>query len=727
MPGLESKIKTLPRITKPHVAALKKLGIATVRDLLFYFPYRYLDFSKLTTIKQLKAGENVSLQVTVKDISSRFSFRSHMSMAEAVVSDGTGLLKIVWFNQAYLAKSLHAGDQLFLAGAADYYNAGLQLTNPLYEKVSDFPVHTARLVPVYHLTANLYPKTLRNFIAGILPLASETEESLPAEIVQEQHLLNIKKTIRYSHFPESLSQVEEAKKRLAFEEIFINQLAAQQYKLKLRQRKSYAIAFNQQLVKTFVDSLPFELTAGQKKATWEILQDLEKDIPMNRLLEADVGSGKTLVALIAALEAVFQGLQVAFLAPTEILAKQHFAIAQKFFECSPVPSRATSARPDSARLAAEESRDLPNNRSLDSSSDAFGFVRDGMLSKIPTYLLTNNFAESSGGEITKKELQKLISSNAPGLFIGTHALLSQKVTFKNLALVIIDEQHRFGVEQRADLINRQSIVPHLLSLTATPIPRTLQLAMYGELEISQIKSRPLNRKPIATKLVTPLERAKAYDFLKEQIKQGRQIFVVTPLIEENDALGVKAAKTEFLALQKIFSGFSVGLLHGRMKSADKEQAMTDFLANKIQMLVATSVVEVGVDVPNASVMVIEGAERFGLAQLHQFRGRVGRAEHQSYCFLFTEKDDPEILNRLQDFTKTQDGFALAELDLKQRGFGEIYGSTQSGWNFKYFNPSYVSLITPARQEALSLLTEDIELKKYPSLQKQIEGKVVHFE
>ena len=693
---LDSKIETLPRITKPQIAALKKLEVLAIRDLLFHFPYRYLDFSKVASIPDLKAGEAVTLKVNIKQISSRFSFKSHLSLAEAVVSDGSGSLKIVWFNQSYIAKALKTGDEVYLAGTPEYYNNGLQLTNPLYEKVSDlayrqagFPIHTARLVPVYHLTEGIYPRTLRNMIALALPLATTVPESLPQDILKTQNLLSLPKTIRQSHFPQSLEQVEQAKKRLAFEEIFLNQLLAQKHKLELAQKKAYSIGFDQPLVKSFIQDLPFELTPGQKKATWEILQDLEKTMPMNRLLEADVGSGKTLVAFIACLETVKQNLQATFMAPTEILSRQHYATAQKFFK----------------------------NQS------------------IKLILLTNNFSEIDGTKVAKTKLQKLILEGMPGLYFGTQALLAKKVNFKNLALTVIDEQHRFGVDQRAALIRQKHQIPHLLSLTATPIPRTMQLAAFGELDVSQIKSKPANRKPIFSKLVPARERQKAYEFIDHQLKQGRQAFVITPLIEENATLDVKSAKKEYANLQKIFPQYNIGLLHGKMSSRggattgekNKEQVMADFLANKIQILVSTSVVEVGVVVPNASVMVIEGAERFGLAQLHQFRGRVGRSEYQSYCLLFTETENPESISRLQEFTKIQDGFTLAELDLKQRGFGEIYGAQQSGWNFKYFNPFYINLIEPARQEAIKLLKFDSSLIKYPTLSQAIIGKIVHFE
>jgi len=689
---LETKVQLIPHIQKPHVAALKKLGIETVQDLLLYFPFRYLDFSKTSEIKHIRPGQALTITATVKNITSRHSFKSHLSLAEAVVSDPTGSLRVVWFNQPYLAKSLKAGDELFLSGTPEYFGKGLQLTNPLYEKVSDFPLHTARLVPVYHMTEGLYPKTLRSLVKSVLPLAGLLTDSLPEDLRRRQQLLSLTDTAAASHFPEKLEDVDHAKKRLAFEEIFTNQILAQKHKRELATKQSHQIIFNQTLVKSFVDSLPFQLTPGQRQATWDILQDIEKPIPMNRLVEGDVGSGKTLVAFIAAVEAAHEHFQIAFLAPTEILAKQHYQTAQKFIS--------------------EES-----------------------LKGAKLVLLTSKECKLDGERITKPKLQKLITEGMPGIYFGTHALIADKVQFTKLCLVIIDEQHRLGVEQRASLVKTDGRVPHLLSLTATPIPRTLQLAYYGELSISQIKSKPEGRKSIITHLIEPTARGQAYTFIKEQVKQGRQVFVITPLIEESETLQVKSAKAEYEQLQKIFTGLTVGLLHGKMASPDKDKAMADFLSGKIHVLVSTSVVEVGVDVPNASVMLIEGAERFGLAQLHQFRGRVGRADHQSYCFLFiseslgvnNEEQFLQTKTRLEDFTKTGDGFALAELDLKHRGFGDLYGSKQSGWNFKYFSSAYVSLIPLARKEAIMLLDLDPELLKHPLLKDSIEGKIIHFE
>ncbi len=699
--ALDLQLSEILKLTKPQNAAFKKLGLLTAGDLLLHLPYRYLDFSKTASIKDLKPGEDVSVKVKIKSINSRFSFRSRLSLAEALVGDDTGALKVVWFNQAYLAKTLVSGDEVFLAGKAENYKNTLQLTNPLYEKVNDFPIHTARLVPIYHLTQNLYPRTVRNAVRSVLNMTNELPEILPLDVIKNQGLLEISNAVKLAHFPNSNDDILNARRRFDFEEIFISQLVAQKHKRENVEKGSYLIKFNQELVKTFVESLPFKLTLEQKQATWDVLKDLEKNIPMNRLLEGDVGSGKTLVALIASLQAVAEGFQVGFLAPTEILARQHYETALKYFNAK----------------------------------------------KIKSFLLTNNYFE---GADSKKDLTDKIKKGSPGLYIGTHALLQEKIKFKKLALVVIDEQHRFGVNQRARLIKINQKIPHLLSLSATPIPRTLKLALADELDISVIKTKPQGRKSIITKLISDAVRLKAYQFISQEVKNGRQAFVITPLIEEvvND---VKSAKLELENLKKIFPELKIGLLHGKMKGKDKEQVMADFLANTTQILVSTSVVEVGVDVPNASVMVIEGAERFGLSQLHQFRGRVGRSNHQSYCFLFVSnklpsmaysddkivsgpggetilsKEKSDTLARLESFTKTNDGFELAELDLKQRGFGQLFGQEQSGFDYKYFNPDYLSLIPKARQEAKKLLVDDLKLSHYPLLAEKINDQTIHLE
>lgn len=670
------------------LAELNKLGIKTIPDLLFYFPYRYEDFSELVDIIDIEEGKNVSIKGVINQIKSIKGFRSHPSRAEAVVSDRTGSIKVVWFNQFYLADTFKSGDEIFLAGTARQYKSLLQLQNPIYEKVEPEKenVHTARILPIYRLAANLPLRTLRNLIFEALQFLPEIEETLPEELLTDLNLLDLQTTIKNLHFPENPELLQEAKKRAAFEEIFANILAVQKRKLELQQQRAPQIPFNKFLVQNFVNELPFELTADQKRAAWEILQDLEQTVPMNRLLEGDVGSGKTLVAFIAALQVTDQRRQAALLCPTEILAEQHYASALKYFEHRP---------------------------------------------QISLVLLTSKNSKINGAKVTKKRVLEELAHGGPQFVISTHAILQKSVEFKNLALVIIDEQHRFGVRQRAGLLQKTARHnPHLLSMTATPIPRTLKLTLFGDLEISQISHLPRNRKPILTKLTEHWQREKAYAFIKQQLQQGRQAFVVTPLIEENDRLGIKAATTEYENLRKVFREFKVGLLHGKIPAPQKEKTMQEFLANKSQVLVSTSVIEVGVDVPNATVIVIEGAERFGLAQLHQFRGRVGRAEHQSYCLLFTsENESGKALSRLEKFTKIQNGFELAELDLQYRGFGNIYGEEQSGFlTFKYFSFSeHGDLAEQAKLWAKKILDEDPKLKHHPILQARLADKVVHLE
>jgi len=666
---------------------LGKLGIEQTLDLLCYFPYRHEDFSNLVEIIAIEEGKNVSVRGRIKQIKAYPGFRGHPNRAEALISDQTASIKAVWFNQSYLAKTFQPGDEIFLSGAARQYK-GLQLQNPIYEKIEPDKenIQTARILPIYRLTANLPLRTLRQLIFQALPDLAEVAETLPAELLADLNLLDLQTAIRNIHFPENERLLEQAKKRLAFEEIFGNILAVQKHRQELLHQQALKIPFNKYLVQEFVNNLPFELTSDQKRATWDILQDLERAYPMNRLLEGDVGSGKTLVAFIAALQTADQRLQAVLLCPTEILAEQHYNGALKYLA------------------------DFP---------------------QVSLMLLTSKNAKINGSRAVKKRVLEELAHGGPQFVISTHAILQKNVEFKNLALVVIDEQHRFGVRQRAALKQKTAeLQPHLLSMTATPIPRTLKLTVFGDLEISQITHLPKNRKRIATKLVAPEERQRAYNFLRGEIRSGRQAFVVTPLIEESDKLGVKAATTEFENLKKVFPEFKIGLLHGRMTQPQKEKAMQEFLANKLQVLVSTSVIEVGVDVPNASVILIEGAERFGLAQLHQFRGRVGRAEHQSYCLLFTsENESGKSLERLEKFSQISNGFELAELDLEYRGFGNIYGEEQSGFPaFKYFSfADHAELAEQAKLWAKKILDEDPELKHHPVLAKQLADKVVHLE
>jgi ATP-dependent DNA helicase RecG len=675
--NLDDPISSLPKVGNSTTKLLNKVGVFTLRDLLFYFPYRYLDFSKFKSIAEIKQGETVTIRVKIKTIHSRFSFRGRMSLCEAVVSDNTGSLKIVWFNQAYLATTLQPGDDVLLSGKVDKYKT-LQLQNPIYEKFSEDSTHTGRLVPIYHATENLYNRTIRNLVKIVLPLANEVEDIIPAAVLKDSRLINIRSTITELHFPTDNNSLKRAQTRIIFDEIFIQQLAVQMHRQQLAQAKSVTIPQNISLIKEFLGLLPFKLTPGQKQALWDVVQDMEKPQPMNRLLEGDVGSGKTLVAVASALEAAAERSQVVILAPTEILARQHYESFQNYLRKYP----------------------------------------------FTIGLLTRNFRLANEQTLTKKQIQQSLADGTIPIIIGTHAILQEGVAFKNLGLVVIDEQHRFGVKQRGALLKltaENEKKPHLLSMTATPIPRTLALSLYSDLDISVLKDMPLGRRKIATRLVKEHEREQAYKFITGQITAGRQAFVVTPRVEESETSTIKSAKEEVKRLQeKVFPKFRIGLIHGKLKGTEKEQIMAAFYNRELDILVATSVIEIGIDVPNATVMVIEDAERFGLAQLHQLRGRVGRGEHASFCLLFTSTESPESLDRLKTFSQTHDGFKLAELDLKQRGFGSLFGTDQTGFDFRYSQYLTMEVLKLGQIAAQKLLKIDNTLQKHPKLKKQVD-------
>ncbi len=680
---LKDHISTLPKTGPKLVRALKAIGIETISQLLAYYPSRYLDFSKFTFIKDLQAGEVVTVRGTIKSIGSRFTFPSRKTISEALISDTTDSLKVTWFNQGYIAQTLKKGDEVLLSGKVDYYKNNLQLTNPVYEKVGPEHLHTGRLVPVYKLPEGVFPKMFRTLINKSLSAAHELEDILPFSVRSSYRILDMPTTTRELHFPSTPELLLQAKTRLAFEESFIQQLAVEQHRLSLQALAAPSITTDIDYVKSRLAKLPFSLTDGQKKALWRILQDLEHKHPMNLLLQGDVGSGKTIVALLAALQVIQNGHQVALLVPTEVLAKQHF-------------------------------------ESITAQLKQFGspIIKVG--------LLTSNFQSIGARASTKIRLQKQLNQGAIQLVIGTHALLEDAVSFKQLALVIIDEQHRFGVEQRRSLTNiqspdftknksKQKWYPHLLSMSATPIPRTAALALYGDLQIATIDELPKNRLPIKTWVVPETKRAGAYEFIQNEIAARRQAFIITPLVEESEKIQAKSVKAEFERLQRtVFPQLKLGLIHGALKGKEKDAAMLDFKNKITDILVATSVIEVGIDIPNANLILIEGAERFGLAQLHQLRGRVGRGPHQSYCLLFSEVN--HSLERLELFARTTNGFSLAEYDLKTRGFGSLFGTSQSGFHFKYGQYLTMGILETAKKAARQLTASDVKLKNYPLLQ-----------
>ena len=679
MLNLNTDITKINRVGVTTAKRLERLGIKTVYDLLLYFPYRYEDYRATTPIVNLKSGQSANIVGQIELIQNKRSPRQRLNITEALVSDDTEQIKVVWFNQPFIARNLRVGDMVSLAGKIDGQYGSEVMRSPVYEKLVDKNVHTQGLVPVYSLTANLTHKQIRFLIKQVVDLADKINDWLPPIIIKKHKFLTLGQAIKKIHFPADYPEIDAARRRLSFNELFLIQLQSQLIRRELLLSRAQAIKFYEQETKTFVDQLPFVLTKTQKQAAWEILQDLTKPNPMARLLEGDVGSGKTIVAILAMLNVTLNDKQAVLMVPTEILARQHYHSISKLL------------------------KDF----------------------KIKTALLTRSQRLiNTSQQATKKIILDEIKTGQAQIIIGTHALLQEDIIFNNLALAIIDEQHRFGVEQRKiikDKSGDKATVPHLLSMTATPIPRSLALALYGDLDLSVITELPQGRKHIITSVVPEPKRDQAYKFIREQIKAGRQIFVICPLIDVSDKLGVKSVKKEFKKLdQHIFPDLPIGMLHGKLKSKEKEAIMQDFLTNKIKILVSTSVIEVGVDVPNAAIMMIEGAERFGLAQLHQFRGRVGRSEHQSYCFLFTDSDKEKSLKRLQALVDCNDGFALAKMDLKFRGPGQVFGTAQKGFpELKIATLFDYELMKLAQTEASLLVNKDPSLQTWP----QIQGKI----
>lgn len=716
---LETDITNINRVGTATAKRLKSLGIETIQDLLFYFPFRYDDFSKISKISELVAGTNASVVGQVELIQNKRSFRRKMQITEALVSDESGSVKVVWFNQPFIAKNLQIGDKISLAGKVEEDYGGVFMSAPVYEKISaslvqgaQNAVNTQGLVPNYHLTGNLTQKQLRYLIKQIIGLAEWLPDWLPKEIIKKYELIGLSEAIKKMHFPQKQTDIEVAKNRLAFDELFLVQLQSLLSKQEFKASIASSIEFNEEQTKNFVSKLPFKLTNAQRKTSWEILLDLAKTNPMTRLLEGDVGSGKTLVALLAMLNVVWNGRQAVLMAPTEILAKQHYATICNLLADYNISVGLVTRSEKKISQKGEE-------RSLPASVASVRAGRKGQSKK--KKVITSDFI--------------LLNSK---IVIGTHALIQEDIEFNNLALAVIDEQHRFGVGQRKTLINKAGktlngnlLAPHLLSMTATPIPRSLALALYGDLDVSAIDEMPADRKKIITKVVMEKNRQDAYAFVRKEIEKGRQAFVICPLIEmpepsllsekETNFLSAKSVKEEYEKLTKdIFPDLNIGMLHGKLKTADKEKIMDDFGANKINVLVATSVVEVGVDIPNASIMLIEGAERFGLAQLHQFRGRVGRSEHQSYCMLFSESNSLQSATRLKALVDNNDGVTLAKIDLKLRGPGEVYGTMQKGFpELKVASLFDFDLMKKAKEAAQKLIDIDADLNSWPMLKKKV--------
>ncbi|USN97060.1 MAG: ATP-dependent DNA helicase RecG [Candidatus Nomurabacteria bacterium] len=653
----------------PKIAEqLAVAGLETVGDLISFLPRKYEDFSVVVPITEIKPG-NQTIRARCEKVETK-RVRRGMTVTTASLADKTGKLQAVWFNQPYRANQLKSEDEFYFSGMFEFSYNRYQLTSPSAEKVSEIPVSSDRIVPIYRAIKGLKSQLVRKILIELRSYITTISDPMPEDIVKDQKLLPYANALLALHFPNNGDDVTRGRERLAFDELFQLLLAAQLNKQANNQLAGWKLPFNKSAVQSFVEQLPFELTDAQRRAAWDIIQDFERETPMNRLLQGDVGSGKTVVAGLAARQAAVAGFQSAVMAPTEILASQH------------AETLAGMLQPHGVSVA----------------------------------LLTG----SVKGKV-RQELYKHIADGSVDVVVGTHALIQEAVKFHKLGFVVIDEQHRFGVAQRQELLKKSHQMPHLLAMTATPIPRSLALTVYGELDISILNERPKGRKPIITKIWSPNSRPGLYELIEEQLANGRQAYVICSLIDDNPTLEQKSVQEEYKKLRVgPFNHRRIGLLHGKLKPAEKDAVMGDFAAGKIDILVSTTVVEVGVDVPNATVMLIENADRFGLAQLHQLRGRVGRSDMQSYCFLMMS-DSSAPTRRLKEIEKSGDGFYLAEVDLKLRGPGEIYGRAQHGeLNLQVATLGDTALIARAQRAARQFVESGRDLLQYEQLEKQVE-------
>lgn len=652
---LNTPISVLHGVGPRNSQTLEKIGIHVIRDLLYYFPRRYDDYSKFQQINRLTYGEEVTIIGTIQNVSVRSVRGGTNKLVEVVISDGSAELRITWFNQPWIARRFHKGFQIVVSGKVDQYLGRLTMSNPEWEPVDKEHLNTARIVPVYPITSQITQRWLRRVINQAVTLwAPKVIDHLPQRIISSEGLMNLPDALVQIHFPDSEDTLKQARYRIAFDEIFILQLGVLQQKMNWQERTAVTFNLDKHWWESQSARLPFTLTNAQKAAVYDIKNDLESGHPMNRLLQGDVGSGKTVIAALA-ISAVsqFNG-QSALMAPTSILAEQHYNHIQGLFQ-----KYLSIGHNSPAQIEAQDIR-----------------------------LLLGSTPESE-----KEAIRTGLSNGSVKLVIGTHALIEDPVDFANLQLVVIDEQHRFGVEQRAALRSKGTN-PHLMVLTATPIPRSLALTIYGDLDLSIIDELPPGRKKIETYVLTPYDRERVYSLIRKELEKGNQTFIIYPLVEESEKSESKAAVEEHTRLQQeVFQDFKIGLLHGRLRPAEKESVMADFRNGEYQILVSTSVVEVGVDIPRATVIVIEGAHRFGLSQLHQFRGRVGRGTEKSYCILIPESTEDVENERLKIMAETDDGFVLAERDLELRGPGQFLGTRQSGYSdLKLANLTDIKLI-----------------------------------
>ena len=678
--GLEKPVTALKGVGQKIAEKLNKLGAETILDLLYLFPRRYDDYTLLKPINKLQYGEQVTIIGTIWQTKVRRS-RTNQPITESIVNDGTGSIQATWFNQPWLAEQLPAGMQIVLSGKVDMFLGRLVFNSPEWEPLELEPLRTRRIVPVYPLTDGLTAAKMRELMQRVVKeWSTRVPDPLPVEIRKRRRLYSLPRAIEQMHFPDSHESMRRARQRLAYDELFQLQLGVQGQRREWQAHNGMPLSVEPEQFDMFMDALSFQLTGAQQRVIGEIRADLAQSRPMNRLLQGDVGSGKTIVAAAAMVSAAWAGAQSALMAPTEILAEQHY-------------------------------------RGLCALLEPMG---------LKVALLTGSTPASD-----RQTIYEGLADGSIQIAIGTHALIQPAVIFRRLGLAIIDEQHRFGVDQRAALRekgpsdNGDAISPHLLVMSATPIPRTLALSIYGDLDMSILDEMPPGRQEIKTRWLRASERERAYNFIRRQTAEGRQAFIIYPLVEESDMIDVRAAVEEFERLGRdVFPDRRVGLVHGRLRSHEKDAAMRAFVQHETDMLVATSVIEVGVDVPNSTVIVIEGADRFGLAQLHQFRGRVGRGQHQSYCILIAEDVSAEAEQRLSALEATNDGFVLAERDLELRGPGEFFGRRQSGLpDLRLASLLHDSeVLVMAQEDAAAIFAEDpnLELPEHQYLRESVD-------
>ncbi len=660
-------IRSISGVGEQLTQKLNRLGIKTVDDLIHYYPRRYDDFSDITTIKRIRPG-HVNLRVSVTSVTGKY-LKKGLHISEALVSDDTGSVRLTWFNQPYRITSLRKDTEYFVSGKYELRYRRFAIYNPVIEKVSDYPINTARIVPRYPLTKGVNSGDIRRVLAKVMSVIRQTPESLPRDIGNKYMLMSLSSSLEAIHFPKNMNDLQAAKRRLGFEELFMMILASELNKKAYQEDSALSINFDENLARKFVSMLPFTLTNDQKIAVWQIYKDIAKTRPMNRLVEGDVGSGKTAVAAMAALMVINDGKQAVLMAPTELLARQHFETVDLMF------------------------KSIGLNYKV-------GLLIGGMTQK------------------DKTDTHKKIKNKEIMFVIGTHALIQEKVEMASLALVVIDEQHRFGVEQRQALKLKANIQPHMLSLSATPIPRSLALTLFGELDISRLNEKPVNRLPISTSLISESMLLRKIPAIDDELNSGRQMFIVSSSIDADP----KYSTEEILRwTTKYFPKRKIGLIHGRLKTEDKLKVMEDFVNKKLDVLVATTVIEVGIDVPNATIMVIFDADKFGLAQLHQLRGRIGRGKHPGSVYL-VYPDNGSPSDRLRALESSNDGFKLAELDLSIRGPGAIYGQLQHGeLDLRIAGLDDTKLIKEARQAAKDFVNEGQDLLRYPKLSKDVKN------